>query len=249
MLFRSEEIQGDTGNSGNTGDTGDTGDTGNSGNSGNSGDSGNSGNSGDSGNTGDSGDSGNTGDTGNTGTDHTSPVIVSVSPAENEKGVALDKPLEITFSEALNCSTVTAEGVVSIDDASITVTCNDDDPVVTFTRVWDSDSRYKVTVKGAVIKDKAGNTMDQSKNWYFETVDLTTPFVVKEESRPVGQSVRTDKVVRIVFSEPVKPETVKISLNSAEVTETPVVTDDDTVFEWSPVLELKIGRASCRERV
>ncbi|HNZ53096.1 MAG TPA: Ig-like domain-containing protein, partial [bacterium] len=105
-------------------------------------------------------------------------------------------------------------------------------------RVWDSDSRYKVTVKGAVIKDKAGNVMNQSKNWYFETVDMTTPFVLKDESLPVGESVRTDKTIKIVFSESVKPETVKISLNTVEVVQAPVITEDDTVFEWSPVLEL-----------
>ncbi|MBP7432541.1 hypothetical protein KA996_03235, partial [bacterium] len=38
--------------------------------------------------------------------------------------------------------------------------------------------------------------------------------------------------------EPVKPETVKISLNTVEVVQAPVITEDDTVFEWSPVLEL-----------
>ena len=225
----------DAGNTGDTSDTGDTTDTGDTSDTGDTTDTGDTSNTGD---TADTGDTGNTADTGNTGTDNTPPSIKSVSPDENEKNVALDKILEIEFSEPIDCSTITPAEIVTINDSSVTVTCTENDPVVTYSQVWDSDSTYKVTVKGAVIKDNAGNIMQQSKNWYFYTADLITPAVIKEECGPIGESVKPDKKIIVVFSEPVKPETVKVTLNTVELAETPVINGDNTVFEWTHALEL-----------
>jgi Bacterial Ig-like domain len=110
--------------------------------------------------------------------DTTAPTAISVTPADAATGVATADNVEVTFSEDVDSSTLTAstftllkqgattplEAQVSYDSATKKATL---DPEADL----EAGTTYTATVKGGTsgVKDLAGNPLAQDKTWSFTT--------------------------------------------------------------------------------
>ncbi len=104
----------------------------------------------------------------------TEPTVTTVSPAAGATEVTLNSQVQATFSTNMDSSTlntntftivslsgVKANGTVSYDDATKTVTFTPSGSLTPLTT-------YTTTVVG--VKDKAGNTMNTPYSWSFTTI-------------------------------------------------------------------------------
>jgi len=113
--------------------------------------------------------------------DKTSPTIKdsSLSPASGAINVTRNTPVMATFSEAMDPTTVTKQGSITLvkasDGTSIPATVTYDTTVNKVTLKPSSQlaasTKYKVTVKGGAngVTDKAGNPLASDKIWSFTT--------------------------------------------------------------------------------
>lgn len=103
-----------------------------------------------------------------TGTDLTPPAMSSVVPANGTTGVALNTPISITFTENIDCSTITAF-TMTVNSTSVTPTCSG--ATVTYTPT--SDLAYSTPYTASIaagVKDTAGNPTTTAISWTFTTV-------------------------------------------------------------------------------
>ncbi len=109
-------------------------------------------------------------------TDATAPTVLSVSPAQNATSVAVNYKPMVTFSEAMNQSTVTSS-TFTLKQGSTTIagTVTGSGSAATFTpsAALSNNTVYTVTIT-AGVKDAAGNSMASNYSWSFTTVTATT---------------------------------------------------------------------------
>lgn len=126
--------------------------------------------------------------TGSLGGDFTPPTISSVHPAENAVGVPTDSGISVTFSEAidptsLSTSTFTLmKGSVSLPG---TVALSSDGRVATFTPSvsLDPESTFTAAITNG-IRDLAQNALVSGKTWSFSTGDFDRPAVSLSTTAP-----------------------------------------------------------------
>ena len=111
--------------------------------------------------------------------DATAPTVSSKSPAADATGVAVDTAVSVTFSEAMDESTITASSftlVVARTSVSGTVSYDSGTNTATFTPSADLDGNttYTATLSTA-ITDAAGNPLAAEYSWSFTTVQTVTP--------------------------------------------------------------------------
>jgi hypothetical protein len=101
--------------------------------------------------------------------DTTSPTVLSVSPANNATGIALNAVITATFSENMNANTVTAPGTFTLSNG-VTGTVAYSGTTATFTPTASlaNATTYTATITSAA-KDAAGNAMAANKTWTFTT--------------------------------------------------------------------------------
>lgn len=101
--------------------------------------------------------------------DETAPTIVSQSPAASATSVPLSTAPQVTFSEAIQSSTIQFElrSNGNLVPATLTYDTNSLTATLTPSAQLATQTTYTATVSGA--RDLAGNTM-QSVNWSFTTV-------------------------------------------------------------------------------
>jgi len=103
-------------------------------------------------------------------TDTTPPTVSSTSPAADATGVAVDTAVSVTFSEAMESSTIIASsftmsgvsGSVSYDSGTCTAT-------FTPSASLEYNTTYTATLSTA-ITDTAGNPLASTYSWSFTTV-------------------------------------------------------------------------------
>jgi hypothetical protein len=110
--------------------------------------------------------------------DSVAPTVVSRVPAPDTNGVSLNIVVSVTFSEPVDCATVTA-AAFAIQGVTASIDCSDDDPTVTLTPSADlaQTTEYTVTLYSDVA-DPAGNNLAQDVVWRFTTgtgIDDTPP--------------------------------------------------------------------------
>jgi hypothetical protein len=148
--------------------------------------------------------------------DTTPPTVLSIDPLNSATGVALNKHVAVTFSEAMNANTLSAatftlkQGATAILGA---VTYSG--VVATFTPV---NSLGYTTVYTVVIttgaKDLAGNALVSNNTFTFTTVastDVTPPTVLSIDPLDLATAVVLNKVVSVNFSEAMDPSTLTAS--------------------------------------
>jgi stringent starvation protein B len=113
--------------------------------------------------------------------DTTPPTVSSVSPAADATGVAISTTVSVTFSEAMNASTITTSSF-TVGGVSGSVSYNSGTYTATFTPSADLsyETTYTATLSTA-ITDAAGNPLASAYSWSFTTT-----------SAPVGVTVSID---------------------------------------------------------
>ena len=103
--------------------------------------------------------------------DEIPPTVDSVSPANNEESVSVAASISVTFSEAMDESTINT-GSFTLEGSAVsgTVTYNSDTHTATFTpdANLDRDHQYTATLSTA-ITDVAGNPLATAYSWSFTT--------------------------------------------------------------------------------
>lgn len=142
-----------------------------------------------------------------------SPAVVSSDPADGATGVVLNKQISVTFTDAMDPSTLNSTTFTVKNGTTIVA------GVVSYigtTATFSPSSNLAAsTVFTATIstgaEDVAGNALVAEHTWSFTTgttVDATPPTVVSTSPVDVATNVSISKRVTATFSEPMDPTTV-----------------------------------------
>jgi len=145
--------------------------------------------------------------------DVTAPVITSINPLNNATNVAVNKAIELTFSEAIEPLTMNA-ATFSLMQGSVSVS-----GVVTYTGVKatftpSGNLEYSKVYKGKVttgVKDLASNALANEYAFSFTTAqapDVIPPVVNSTDPLNNATGVAVNKVVAVTFSEALDPLTI-----------------------------------------
>ena len=148
--------------------------------------------------------------------DTEAPTVVSSDPEANETGVLLNANITITFSEAIDASSIndnslllTEFGISDLLEATVTVVDNvlTVDPATDF----NEGTTYNISLPAGGIRDLVGNELASS----FE-VDFTTEVIDRENPSVLGFSISPDQTdvpvessIIVNFSEPIDPATLE----------------------------------------
>lgn len=110
---------------------------------------------------------------GTTTTDTTPPTVTGTSSRLN---VAINTSITATFSEPVNCTTVTTS-TFKITGVTGTVTCSNATATFTPSGNFAYDTTYNVSITGGSggVKDLAGNALSTNYTWLFTTVSAAPP--------------------------------------------------------------------------
>ena len=161
--------------------------------------------------------------------DDTGPTVIATAPSNGATGISPNTSVNITFSEAMDASTVTATNItmrVTSSGTAVTgtVTYNTTTHVATFTpsAALAQNASYTVTVSGNV-KDAAGNLMGANVEFAFSTGDITPPTVTAVVPADSATGVALNSTVKVTFSEPMDPTTINTTTVSLKNTATTAV--------------------------
>jgi len=161
-----------------------------------------------------------------TTSDQTPPTIISVVPTSGAVGVPATTSVSVTFSEAMDASTIIGTNInlrVTSSGAFVagTVNYNTTTHIATFTpsSPLNTPVSYTFTVLAAV-KDVAGNPMEGNFQSSFTTADLTPPTVVSTVPTNLATGVPTNTVVSATFSKPMNATTINGTTFTVKVTAT-----------------------------
>lgn len=130
-------------------------------------------------------------------TDADAPVVVAIDPAPDASGVAVDRPVLITFNEPIVPESVI--GRVELNEvAASDLTWLDDRTLRVDHARWPAGHRVDVTLDGAIV-DPAGNRLERRHVSGFWT---ESPDLVVLATQPVHGAVDADRntTLRIKFS-------------------------------------------------
>jgi Bacterial Ig-like domain len=190
--------------------------------------------------------------------DNVPPTVLSVSPVNGTTNVAVNSSVNITFSEAMNATTIngttiTLKTTTTGTAVSGTVTYNAATKVATFTPSASLafGTGYTVTVTTGV-KDAAGNAMASQFTSTFTSApapDTTPPNVTSVSPANGATSVAVTSPVNITFSEAMDAATitaagnitVKTTATSTNVTGTVTYNAATNVATFTPSGSLGFG--------
>jgi len=113
--------------------------------------------------------------------ERTPPVVISTSPASAEQGVAVDTTISVTFSEAIDPSSVTTATmtVMDVDGTSVSGTVNVSGTTATFVplRPLDYGVAYIVIID-STVEDLSGNRMPASYSFGFTTITAAADAII-----------------------------------------------------------------------
>ncbi|MDD4888536.1 MAG: Ig-like domain-containing protein [Phycisphaerae bacterium] len=148
--------------------------------------------------------------------DTTAPTVTSTDPLNGDTGVALNKKIAATFSEAMDPLTITAANVtvaaVSPVPGPVTGTVAYVGATMTFTPTSPlaATTVFSVTITTGA-KDLAGNPLASNFVWSFTTgatPDITAPTVTSTSPTDLQANVAINKTVAGTFSESMDPLTI-----------------------------------------
>ena len=153
---------------------------------------------------------------GNGNSDTTAPTVSSVFPLNNAGSVALNTKIAVTFSEAMDHTTITGTTFkvanTTAGGTAVTGTVTDVDQNAVFTPDADlkAGTLYTVTITTGA-RDKAGNALAGNFVWSFTTgttEDTTAPTVTLTIPADTNTSVATNTKIAATFSEAMNPLTI-----------------------------------------
>ncbi len=196
-----------------------------------------------------SGDDGSNGVTTVTNEDKSPPVVLSTLPVAGSSSVTLNSAFSMTFSEAIDASSVTdalvlLSGGGSTVSGSVTTSTNG----ITFAPQNDlsADQVYTLPLKSGV-KDLAGNALAVDSSWTFTTgsaADNVAPTVVSVTPTDGGNDVGVNTILTVAFDEPMDAATlnsVTIRFNDGATSLSGSVEATGTGVAFTPSDTLKKG--------
>lgn len=150
-----------------------------------------------------------------TTTDATPPSVDSTSPGDSTLSAALYGTVDVTFSEAMDPTTMVPANFIVAKAAlpvAGTVDYDDSNNTAIFTPLvpLDSSTTYTATItKGA--KNAAGKALATNKLWHFTTsptVDTTPPTILNIFPAGAAMNVDVNSTITATFSEPMTPSTI-----------------------------------------
>jgi hypothetical protein len=158
--------------------------------------------------------------------DTTAPSVISTSPLDLATGVAINKIVNATFSEAMDPLTIATTSyslreTLSGNDVPGTVTYVAASNTARFNPLSDLafNTDYTATITGGIggVADLAGNVLTADKVWSFATgaaPDITAPTVILVNPADAAVGVELNSSVNATFSEAMDP----LTINSATFT-------------------------------
>jgi hypothetical protein len=139
--------------------------------------------------------------------DSTPPVVTSTDPVNGASGVPLNKRIAATYSETLDCASVSGNFQVSVSGTPIAgqATCSGAQVMFTPSATLTAASPYAAVLKSA-IRDSAGNRMLADHTWFFTTgagPDQTPPVVTNTDPDDGASLVSRGVTLTATFSEPI----------------------------------------------
>lgn len=139
-------------------------------------------------------------------TDQIPPEVLSVSPAGGATDVAPDVLVRATFSEPLDCDTVTSAAFTLAGEAPVqgAVSCEGAGVAFAPTAALDFLTHYEATLRA--VADLAGNTLGAPYTWTFQVApesDTTPPVVVSTLPVAGAIDVAFASPISVLFSEPI----------------------------------------------
>lgn len=186
--------------------------------------------------------------------DTTAPVVSSTDPLNNATAVALNKVLAITFSKAMNPSTISATTFTlkkGTSEVSGTITYTGTVASFTPSVALSGSTAYTATITTGA-KDLAGNALAANTAWSFTTAgapDVTAPTVSSTDPLGDATAVALNKVVSITFSEAMDPLTISattftLKLGTTAIAGTVAYTGTTATFTPSAALTAGIYTAT-----
>ena len=181
--------------------------------------------------------------------DLTPPTITSTNPLSGATGVATNKVIAVTFSKALNATTVTSstftlkQGTTAI---SGTVTYSGSTASFTPSSSLANSTGYTGTITTGV-KDVAGNALASNYTFSFTTAaaaDVTPPTLVSITPASSATGVSTSQVIGITFSEAMAASTINTTTFTVKQGTTSVagtVSYSGTTATFTPSAALSAG--------
>lgn len=158
--------------------------------------------------------------------DDTGPSVILISPANGAVGVSTSATVSVTFSEALDASTINATSFTLRATASGTVipgtvVYNAATRVATFTPTSPlaTNTAFTVTIAGTV-RDVAGNQLGTTFQSMFTTGDNVPPTVVSTTPLDLATNVSPAVVLSATFSEAMDPASINAMTFTLRVTAT-----------------------------
>jgi hypothetical protein len=184
--------------------------------------------------------------TAGTAADVIPPVISSVIPANNASSVAVSSKPSVTFSEAMNPTTINSSTfALKQGSASVAGTVSYTGLTATFTPAvaLTGGTVYTGTITTGA-RDAAGNALSASYIWSFTTVavaDVTPPTVLSAVPAAGSISVSTTTRAVITFSEPMNPATISatsVTLKKGTTAVAGAVTYTGSTATFTPTVAL-----------
>ncbi len=141
--------------------------------------------------------------------DTTAPTIKLTNPYNNEKDVAVDTIITVTFHEEMDTSAIVQAFTISDGSNNISgeVSCSGATAQFTPLTSLAYDKNYTATVTTGA-KDLSGNNMAEDYSWRFTTPDITPPTVISTSPANNTMDVAIDTVITATFSEKIDPSTI-----------------------------------------
>lgn len=145
--------------------------------------------------------------------DSEAPEIVSIEPDDNEDDVPINTNITITFTEAINESSVNSSTFrIEEDGNRILGFRNVSDNVLTFNPVFNLQYETEYTIILTTgIQDESGNGLESNVESEFETEeepDDDDPEIFATDPEPNTTNIPIDTEISVTFSEPMNSATV-----------------------------------------
>ena len=159
--------------------------------------------------------------------DTTPPTVSATDPLDNDTGVALNKKISASFSEAIDAATVSTSFTLFQGATPISGAVTYSGLTATFTPSSDlaPSAIYTATVTTGA-KDLAGNALAANFVWHFTTgttADITPPKVISTIPVDAATAVAFNSKVSATFNETMDPLTITTSTFTVMQGATPVV--------------------------
>lgn len=197
-----------------------------------------------------------------TAVDNTAPTISTFTPADSATNQSRTPAITLTFSEAMDQSTLTSSNIIlqTQGGTAVTGTTISYDPITYIATVnlnstqLTSQTTYQLRVNQNNIKDVAGNTLGSNASYQvsqFTVGDYTAPTLVDTSTVPVNGAtdIAADSAISLTFSEAMNTATLTatniqlLDSNSNPVTldTPPAYSNNNQTVTFQPAVALTGG--------